>query len=352
MIHLIYPHKNKISAPNIIGYKLIKFLSQYDEVKAHDWDSYYQILPSRGDILIGHLCPLPFTVMKRSLKNDGWKRKIIIGPYNESEDLAPFTDEFIDLCDILLTITGPYWFHRIPNHPFFKRYYPKMVRLDLAVDSTLFPQIKNKFNKAGFRKFVYIGVDNKYKNLDYLEEIFEELPGFEIHSIGRVKSSRKFIHHGFLDFSQDESKNLITNFDFMITTGINDANPTTILEAMSWGLIPICTPTSGYEQCAGILNIPTGDSKAAASILRYYQYCSIGELENIRITGRNSLSDTYTWDNFCQKVYSNIYSNNCPTIEPRKEKLVKTYNSLWIFFIKSIILNFKRGLLKLFKNII
>ena len=38
MIHLVYPHLNKISAPNVIGHKLIEFLSQSSAVRAYNWD--------------------------------------------------------------------------------------------------------------------------------------------------------------------------------------------------------------------------------------------------------------------------------------------------------------------------
>jgi glycosyltransferase involved in cell wall biosynthesis len=348
MIHLIYPHQNKISAPNIIGYKLLNYLAQFDKVKPHDWDSYYQIKPSPGDILIGHLCPLPLTVMKRSLKNPGWKRKIILQPYNESLDYAPFLDEFVDLCDVFLAITGPYWFDRISDHPYFSRWYPKMMRVDLAVDPLQFPRIKEEFNRPGQRKFVYVGVDNKYKNLDYLEKIFERLPTFEIHSIGRISSNRKFIHHGFVNFKDEAAKRLIKEFDFLITVGNNDANPTTILEAMSWGLIPICTPTSGYFKEDGILNVPNNDDICAAKILQYYQYCTNEELVGIRKLSQDKLMQNYSWDIFYQKIYQTIYSNHNVSIEPRLQKIKKKYNFLWLFFIKSVLLNCKRFVLNMF----
>ena len=41
----------------------------------------------------------------------------------------------------------------------------------------------------------------------------------------------------------------------MITVGSADANPTTILEAMAWGLIPVCSIQSGYKGFSSIPNI-------------------------------------------------------------------------------------------------
>jgi hypothetical protein len=321
-------------------------LKQFDEVKAHDWDSYYQIKPNPGDMLIGHLCPLPFTVMKRSLKLPGWRRKIIIQPYNESMDYAAFDDEYIDMCDISLAITGPYWFDRISKHHFFSRYMPKLRRIDLAIDLDYFPRIKTKFNPPGQRKFVYVGVDNKYKNLNYLEAIFSKLPTFEIHAIGKIRSNRKFIHHGFVDFSTDSAKELIKEFDFLITVGSNDANPTTILEAIGWGLIPICTPTSGYLDIPGIVNVPVDSLNDTASILNHLQNCPDEELEEIRKTGQQTLVKDHFWDLFYQRVYEALFSDESPAIEPRLSPLQKKYWHLWLFFLKSLILNARRFIKK------
>ena len=60
---------------------------------------------------------------------------------------------------------------------------------------------------------------------------------------------------GLQDFSAGDARRAVAQFDFMITVGRRDANPTTVLEAMAWGLVPICTPQSGYQDHPGITNI-------------------------------------------------------------------------------------------------
>ena len=68
---------------------------------------------------------------------------------------------------------------------------------------------------------------------------------------------------GFMDFSQPEARAAVAGYDFMITVGAMDDNPTTILESMAWGLIPAVTMQSGYENRAGIVNVPLNDALAA-----------------------------------------------------------------------------------------
>ena len=349
MIHIVYPHLNKTSTPNVIGFKLIKYLSTLSEVRAYNWDSFSTIIPKNGDILIGHVSPAPFTIMRRALKQAGWHKKIILQPFNEDIKQIGFLDEFIDECDVYLAITGKYWFERVEKSPFSK-WLPKMIHLDLAVDPNHFPFIKNKFNAIGSRKFVYIGNDYHYKNLDYLEKIFEEVPNIEIHTIGKVKSSSKFINHGFLDFNKQENKVLLTNFDFMITVGSADANPTTILESMSWGLIPICTPTSGYHNVPGIVNVPLNNLKSSVEIIKSLNEMPIDKLLSLQTHGRKMLEKNYSWENFFKVVKTQI--ENVDTLKsdllidsPTKVSIKKDFRQLTEFFIKAVLINIRRALL-------
>ena len=345
MIHLVYPHQNKISAPNVIGYKLIEFLSQSHPVRAYNWDEFRTIIPSPGDVLIGHVCPAPFTVMQRALKERGWHKKIIMQPYNEDVRQIGFLDAHIDECDAFLAITGKYWFDRVASTA-FAHWRPKMIHLDLAVDREQFPYLKTTFNKEGERKFLYIGNDRPGKNLNYLEEIFEKLPSIQIHTIGKIPSSRKFINHGYLNFKEKESKSLLDEFDFMITVGNADANPTTVLESMSWGLIPICTPTSGYVNEEGIVNVPLGNAQAARDIIESLNLMPQSELSRLQISGQKALKDNYNWPRFLNTVKEQIELNGLKTqtnINKRADSVIgRDYLQLCKFSIKAILKNIER----------
>jgi glycosyltransferase involved in cell wall biosynthesis len=342
-IHLVYPHQNKISAPNVIGYKLLQGLSIIDNVKAYEWDSFSVIKPDPGDVLMGHVHPAPGTIMRRSLKRSGWKRKIILQPYNEDVKQVGYLDSVIDDCDTFLAITGSYWFERISQSP-FRRWAQKMVHIDLAVDQNHYKKIKFKFSDSGKRKFVYIGNNLHCKNLDYLQLLAKALPQFEFHWIGKGSQREPLIKHGRVDFSTDAGRTLIAEFDFMITVGSADANPTTILEAMSWGLIPVCTPTSGYVNNPGIVNIPLNDVSGASKILIELNVSEVQALESIRNQGYHQLKAHFNWERFEQQVVDEVSSNeNRQIIKVGRTLLSYSLRQRLIYSLKAITHAFYRG---------
>jgi glycosyltransferase involved in cell wall biosynthesis len=316
-VHLVYPHKNSISAPNVIGFKLAEELRKYFDVVTYNWDSVRMITPKAGDVLIGHPHPFPFTIFRRSVEQSGWARKIIMAPFNADWNQSGFIDNFIDKCDLFLAITGDYWFERIASAK-ASRWLPKMVQLNLAVDRKQFPNLKESFNPAGNRKFIYIGNDHPGKNLPYLREIASQLGSYEFAWAGRGGPCPELKSLGYVDFSLPESRRLISGYDFMITVGSADANPTTILEALAWGLIPVCTPTSGYQNEFGIVNIPLNDVNKACAMIEELQAMDLNELGQICDAGKRLLTEKYNWQIFFDKVLNAINRKDSPLISDRK----------------------------------
>ena len=115
---------------------------------------------------------------------------------------------------------------------------------------------------------------------------------------------------GYIDFSLERGKELISQYDFMITVGTADANPTTILEAMSWGLVPVCTPTSGYENIPGIVNVPSNDLEGAISVLRQLQKAPEEELLSLVARADEMLKTHFNWDRFCVQVIDALMSDD------------------------------------------
>jgi len=243
-IHLVYPHQNKISAPDVIGYKLSQALLSLGPVITYEWDSIGKILPNPNDILIGHPHPFPYTIFRRSLQHSNWSKVIILQPFNLDVKQVGYIDSIIDKCDRFLAITGKYWFDCIDQSS-LSRWSPKMIQIDLAVDRNNFPRIKRRFNIPGQRKFIYIGNDNPVKNVSFLSKIAQALPEYCFAWAGAGNDHVGLQRFGQIDFSSKSGQELISQYDFMITVGTADANPTTVLEAMSWGLVQVCNPTSG-----------------------------------------------------------------------------------------------------------
>lgn len=316
-VHLIYPHGPSVSTPDAIGRELGARLERSFEVSYHDWTDRGIIRPSPGDVLLGHPHPSPHTIFRRSAKQPGWARVLLLSPFNHADlSQVAFVDECIRDCDRYLAITGNYWFSTIAKSP-CAHWAPKMIHLDLAVDERDFPPVKQSFAPARQRSFVYIGHTGRLKNTSYLTAIAQRLPGVRFGWIGKgPRPIRGLEQLGPVDFSTDGGRRLVSEFDFMVTVGHSDANPTTILESMGWGLIPVCTPQSGYTGIESVPNVPLRDANAAAEILAALNSAPTERLHEFREANRGLLRTHFNWDRFAAQVIDAIVSDESPAVGP------------------------------------
>ena len=314
-VHLIYPIGNKISTPETIGRHLSLALKKHYEVINHNYDEIKTITPGNSDILIGHWHPNPFTVFRMSTKKKGWKRILALAPF--CPDITgwqnAFANHIIKKCDQYLAITGNAWMNRLKDSP-FHHWKPKIIHLDLAVDRNDFPFIKKNFSPINNRRLLYIGHAEWYKNISFLEKISEKLKSNQIDWIGGNKHLKNIKNLGSFDFTKSKAIKLIQEYDFLITVGSADANPTTILEAMSWGLIPICSVQSGYENFNGIINISIDDLEEAAETIKSLQKISEVELKKLQQQNFYILQNQFNWERFCSQVLNAIESNVSPNL--------------------------------------
>ena len=276
-IHLVYPvNFNRISAPWSIGNNLYNYLIKNFDVKIYQWTSYEKANPKKGDILIGHAHPNPFTCFRRSMRSNLWQKKILMQPFNCDPYQVSYLYKIIQDVDIFLAITGDYWIDNIKN-TIFKQWKNKIKRLDLAIDLNHYPLIKKKFNKKNNRKFIYIGNDYRFnnyaKNLEYLKKIIYDYHVKYFATIGN-KKIEGVKHYGWMDFKKKEALDVVAKYDFLITVSKFDANPVTILESMAWGLIPIVTKQCGYYRNKGIINVPLNNIGSTKKILERYNKIS------------------------------------------------------------------------------
>jgi glycosyltransferase involved in cell wall biosynthesis len=316
-VHLVYPHGNRVSCPDAIGRNVGKRLERQHTVAYHDVTETRAIRPEPGDILLGHPHPYPWTVFQRSMRQKGWKRVIAMSPYHHGDGFqVAFLDSCLPYCDEYLAITGNHWFSTIEQSP-FAHWRPRMEHLDLAIDRSDFPVVKERFNAAGQRKFVYIGSLIAPKNTGYLGKIASRMSGAEFAWIGagrgRIAGVRSL---GYLDFAAPASRQFLAEYDFMITTGSADANPATILESMAWGLIPVCTPQSGYVGYPGIVNIPLNDPPAAVDILKKLQEAPDDKLHAMQAANWKALDEHFNWDRFARQVSDSIRGSSHPALGP------------------------------------
>jgi hypothetical protein len=314
-VHLIYPHAAQIATPHAIALKLAARLRPRYRTLHYDLNYPKAIVPVPGDILLGHPDAAAWTVFRRSMNDPRWGRKIGMAPFMPGDlGQSAYLHRFIPACDLFLAITGQHWFRAIPSTP-FRHFLPKLVHLDLAVDRGDFPFVKRSWNPPGKRRFVYIGHDAGYKNLPYLQDLASRSPGCDFTWIGTDRSRYPNLRcGGRRDFSDEENRRFIAGFDFMVTVGRADANPTTILEAMSWGLIPVCTPESGYDREEGVINVPLDDAGAAAEIIARLQSMPEERLQELQRINQSRLEGHYHWDRFAEVVIGAIASHDRPSI--------------------------------------
>jgi glycosyltransferase involved in cell wall biosynthesis len=312
-VHFIYPHGQSISCPDAIGRNVGKRLSKRYQIIHYDWNDFRVIQPGPNDVLIGHPHPFPWTIFRRSLKRPGWRRALALSPYHHGDHVqVAFLDAILRHCDLYLAITGNYWSTSVKGS-LFSHWLPKMVFLDLAADRQDFPIVKKKFHTPGERRFLYIGQSGWPKNTDYLGTIARMMPGVEFSWIGSGRYPiAGFTSLGSQDFSSEQGKKAIADHDFLITVGMADANPATILEAMAWGLIPLCTPQSGYVGYPGIVNVPLNDVREAVRIMRQLEKMSDEKLNEMQAINWRALDNHFNWDRFTEQIIWAIESDECP----------------------------------------
>lgn len=316
-VHFVYPRDaSKHASPFCIGNEVGDRLQRDYEVKFYDWRERGVISPAPGDVLLGHPHRRRGTVFIESLRHPNFSRRILIQPYAPDMRQNSYTNQSIDACDLYLSITGRYWFDRVAESE-FARWLPKMRHMDLAVNRAHFPLIKRRFNPPGQRRFVYIGNSSHLKNTGYLSRLRAECKGANIDWIGRGKRSIPGVPAiGFVDFTQPAAREMIQQYDFMITVGSLDPNPTTILESMGFGLVPVCSPQSGYEDAPGIVNIPLDDIAGAQAVFDRLQQADDATLIQLQAQGQKALDTHFTWDRFYVSVRDAIESRESPPLRP------------------------------------
>ena len=316
-VHLVYPHGPSTSNPDAIGRNLGERLQHRYRVIYHDWWERGVIRPEPGDVLLGHPHPASGTIFRRSARERGWSRVLMMSPFNHGDlRQVAFADPIIRDCDLYLAITGPYWFASIADSR-CSHWGPKMLHLDMAVDRHPFPPLKSSFSPPGKRRFIYIGSTLYMKNTPYLTQIARRLPGVEFSWIGRGTTGIPGLTPlGFLDFNAEDGRTILSGFDFLVTVGTADANPTTILEAMAWGLLPVCTPQSGYAGIPSVTNLPLHDPEEAAAVLTRLNTMPGERLLAMQAENWRLLDHHYNWDRFADQVIAAIESSASPAIGP------------------------------------
>ena len=318
-IHLVYPHDRtrRASAPWSIGYNLAAGLRKRGhQVQCYDWDEQVCIFPdSPDDILIGHPHPDPGKCFRTSMVAP-WKKVCSIAPWNGSDEYRRDQEYVWGKVDHHFAICGVGWWAKAGGYdgPDFwgdiqdRRYADKFTRLDMAIDPQYFPPLKQSYNPPGERRFLYIGCTVPIKGTEYLGDNAHDLGLFRSGALnpalghvghGKVKCATA---HGYLDLQCAKGRATVAQYDYLIMPGIHDANPTTVLEAMSWGLIPVLSTGCGYADgdFHGYTLSRTCDEDA--KLIESLQRADETLLMDLAAKNRDLVQSRYTWQRFIEKV--------------------------------------------------
>lgn len=313
LVYAFYPNQGRVDSPFCITDNLHKYLSERAEVKYDVWDSHSIPEGDPEAIFIGHPHYEHTTIVQQVFRRDiPYKARCTIHPLhtNRVEDNMPF-DHISRKADKIFSICGPYWYDTIESTP-FAHWKPKIMRLDMAVNSQAWPHRKAKFNDIGNRGIVYVGSDMPQKNLGLMYEIVRRMPdqkfrwygGNGENPLAKLPNMQVI---GWCDFNDKNRVQEICDFaDFFLNTSWSDANPTTLLEfGLASGIIPICTETSGYWRDDSFVNISHNPDDAVQTI-RHQLNRDSSDLLNRSLLNRSIAETKYTWDNFCGSVWNEL----------------------------------------------
>jgi hypothetical protein len=326
-VHLVYPTDNrKSSSPWSVGNHLVEGLEKNFKVVVHDWQANYRIAPKPNEILIGHPHPRRNTVFRKSF-DASWAHRYVICPFTTNPQQMYFVERYARQADAFFAICGPVWAEKMLTST-YAYLSEKFVHLDMAIDGQNWPPLNKTFAEPKQRKFAFIGSSLALKGTPFLEQLAARRPN-EIGWIGASKWVRSNADcTNYLDLTTESGRASLSEYDFVISPGRSDANPTVLLEAMSLGLLPICTKESGYDDEAHFYALEYGNIEKGVGLLDSLQTLSNEELVD-RQTENYSFVKTYSWDRFLKIVSERILNDVAQGVECSPE-LIRRNSKAWI----------------------
>lgn len=305
-----HPSNGSNSSPYTITRELYRYLRARVDVMYYDWCTMGCPPVDRDDVIIGHPNYDPNTVVQQLFAKARCRAKCLIFPLHHGipEHNLPFTN-LVHQADEVFNIMGPYWYDTLPGSQ-FESWQPKITRLDMAVDASKYPFLRTKFNPPGRRNLVYVGHARPEKNVEMLYEVMRRLPDVGLTWYGGGYQPLQDLPNvttvGWSDLTPEVAARIVRDGDFFINCSQSDANPTTLLEAAAWGLIPVCTKQSGYHNSDVFVNIPLNDVDGTLSVLAGLQCESEESLLSRARVNRSRIESDHNWDRFGETVWNKL----------------------------------------------
>lgn len=305
-----------ISSPYTVTYNVARYLKaradergmafQYvnlDDTRGHAFDA--------DDIVIGHLWHTPGSFVRQALAQQACP-VFILQPYSScmvsQGDVATYCALF-ERATHCFWITGEAWWQHMP-HSGFASLRDRSTRLDMAVNAEKHPYCKATWNPPGRRGFLTIGADIPAKGLDRIAEL-AQMSGIRLGYFGNAPKERfqhvaRFKYYGGIEFKTPVIEQVCRDYDFFLTLGRCDANPTTMLETACWGLVGACNSASGYIPNQPFLELRGDDLVFDWEQVERMNAMPEHELQERSQRLRALMETSYTWDNFTTRLWEGI----------------------------------------------
>lgn len=218
------------------------------KVYAHDMNDVSAVEHvDRDDILVGHV-----GAWVKAAYNRGLRQIVLFNPMNRwyptrhssyFEENATI-DEQVRLAKMVIAQSGAVW-RMTGTYPF-----PEKWRwIDLGIDPRLFPNIKRSFAPPGKRKFLCFHLyDAEQKGADIAEQIIRSRPQYQFWWVGgRPIRGANVRYQRYITNTSRRFHKIVQECDFVLLPSREDAQPGTLLEAASLGLLPMASYHSGYS---------------------------------------------------------------------------------------------------------
>lgn len=309
---LFIPWRKPIRAPHSISYHLLHALKDKANVRYYSLYEKRTIELKDDDVLIGVPAqepgPLPWkrpdesTVMVRTLKKyPKHKHTYLLMPYSNDPYFMRWADDLVrEYGKRLLLLSGKIWFDEWNKSPWSHYAIERKIRLTMGVNVEDYPQIKTSFNPKGRRGFLYIGHTSWYKNIAQLEKIAVALPEYTFGHVGLGTIPGWKQIADFADLNEEFMTALAKDYDCFVNVSC-DAQVTTVLEQMCFGMYVACTPESGYEYDT-LMRLDMNNTDHNVEQLKAFQSMDETELRNTTQRNRQIVEEKHTWKQFCDDV--------------------------------------------------
>lgn len=313
---LFIPWRKPVRAPHSISYNLLHELKRHGKVKFYSMYENTVCGLKEDDILIGvpsqdhstvpWVKPDYNTVFIKTLQKYPYHKHLyMLIPYSNEPQYLSWANELIEKYGRNLNLAllgGKIWLDNWDKSPWKGYPIKRKIRLDMGIDALSYPVIKKKFNPKGKRGFFYVGSALWYKNIPQLEKIAEQMPGYTFGYVGGgpIKGWEQIA--SFVDLNEEFMSEISKKYDFFINVS-RDAQVTTVLEQMCFGMVVACTPESGYV-CPSLIPLTTDDTAYNVEALKKLQYMDENDLLEIARRNRGYAISHHSWKQFTDAVLS------------------------------------------------